>query len=116
MDQDRDPAFTNGYECGRTGTSRTANPHSADSAEARKWLIGWDEGSARREWVNAKPDPDANSLVQQRASRGQALAAEQAYAAESIAAPPEGARLGDRPNNTEPHHRADGHVAQRLHP
>jgi ribosome modulation factor len=52
-------AFTNGYECGRTGTARTANPHAAQSAEAQEWLKGWDEGSAKRDWVNAKPDPDA---------------------------------------------------------
>ena len=60
MDTDSpSPGFTNGYECGRSGTSRKANLHAADSAEGQQWLMGWDEGSAKREWVNAKADPDA---------------------------------------------------------
>jgi ribosome modulation factor len=52
-------AFADGYECGRTGAPRSANPYAAGGAEAEQWLKGWDEGSAKRDWVNAKPDPDA---------------------------------------------------------
>jgi ribosome modulation factor len=60
MEQHQPPAaFTNGYESGRVGTSRSENPHPADSAEAEQWLKGWDEGSAKRDWMTAKPDPDA---------------------------------------------------------
>jgi ribosome modulation factor len=62
MEQRRDslgPVFTKGYESGRVGAPRSDNPHLAHSAEAEQWFAGWDEGSAKRDWVNAKPDPDA---------------------------------------------------------
>ena len=48
--------FTAGYESGRTDKLRAENPHEADSTEAEQWF--WDEGSAKRDVVNAKPDPD----------------------------------------------------------
>ena len=61
MEQDTDSpgsTFTEGYESGRTGGPRTGSPYAADSPEAEQWLKGWDEGSAKRDVVNAKPDPD----------------------------------------------------------
>jgi ribosome modulation factor len=62
MDQatdDQGAVFIDGYESGRAGAPRTDNPHAADSSEHTQWLKGWDEGCAKRGWVNAKPDPDA---------------------------------------------------------
>jgi ribosome modulation factor len=50
--------FTEGYESGRTGGPRAENPHAVDSTEAEQWFKGWDEGSAKRDVVSAKPDPD----------------------------------------------------------
>jgi ribosome modulation factor len=60
MEQDADspsPAFTEGYESGRTGDAHTANPHPADSLDSEQWLKGWGEGATKRTVVNAKPDP-----------------------------------------------------------
>jgi ribosome modulation factor len=50
--------FTEGFKSGRSGKSRSANPHTAQSVEELLWFVGWDEGSAHRDRVNAKPDPD----------------------------------------------------------
>ena len=61
MKQNADPpvaVFAEGYESGRTGAPRTANPYTAESAEAEQWFKGWEEGLTKRDVVNAKPDAD----------------------------------------------------------
>ena len=56
MEQDQsNPAFTDGYDSGRDSAPRTDNPHKANSAEAEQWLQGWDEGLAKRDAVNTRP-------------------------------------------------------------
>lgn len=50
--------FSDGFDSGRTGEPRTTNPHMADSIREMHWFAGWDEGSAKRNVVNAKPDTD----------------------------------------------------------
>ena len=61
MEQETDSpsaAFIEGYASGRTGAPRTANPHRGDSADSEQWSRGWNDGSTKRDVVNAKPDPD----------------------------------------------------------
>jgi ribosome modulation factor len=55
--------FTDGYESGRTGEPRTANPHTPHGIAELHWLAGWNEGSAKRARVNAESAPDASSAA-----------------------------------------------------
>ena len=60
MDQknpDFSATFALGYECGRLGKPRTFNPHLPYSRGGLPWFLGWYEGTAKRTWVTAKPEP-----------------------------------------------------------
>jgi ribosome modulation factor len=45
-------AFADGYQSGRIGAPRTANPHKGGTAGAAAWLDGWNEGSTKRAWID----------------------------------------------------------------
>ena len=53
--------FADGYDSGRNGETRTANPHMAYSIAEMHWFLGWDQGSEKLALVNAQTDPDAPS-------------------------------------------------------
>ena len=52
--------FAEGYESGRNGEHRRTNPHAPYSKAGLHWFLGWYQGQTKRDWANAKSDPDTS--------------------------------------------------------